>query len=152
MEFNRLDVATKELIWDDPADWLERLGIDPGGPVEVVDSDATTLTAAADKVLQVGGDRPFLVHLEPQAYHSTELVRKLWLRQVVLDHRHNLPVLTVLILLRKDANSPGLQGVYDRCLPDGRLMNRYHYRVVRLWMEDPEDYLNAGVAVLPLCR
>lgn len=150
MEFNPLDVATKELIWDEPADWLERFGIDPGGPVELIDSEATTLTAAADKVLKVGGDRPFLVDLEPHSYHETDVVRKLWLRQVALDHRHNLPVLTVLILLRKEANSPGLRGVYERKLPDGRLMNRYHYRVVRLWKEDPEDYLNAGVAVLPL--
>jgi hypothetical protein len=24
VEFNRFDVATKELVWDDPAAWLER--------------------------------------------------------------------------------------------------------------------------------
>ena len=25
--FNPFDVATKELIWDDPAAWLEKLGV-----------------------------------------------------------------------------------------------------------------------------
>ncbi len=29
MEFNRFDISTKELVWDDPAAWLEGLGIGP---------------------------------------------------------------------------------------------------------------------------
>src|SRR6185312_7538737 len=36
------------------------------------------------------------------------LVRTLWYRQVALDYKHDLPVLTVLMLLRKEANSPTL--------------------------------------------
>lgn len=104
----------------------------------------------ADKVIKVGGENPFLVDLEPHSYYDTEIVRTLWLRQVALDHRHNLPVLTVLILLHKRANSPQLVGTYTRELPDGRLTNRYDYRVVRLWQEDPEPYLNGGLAVVPL--
>ena len=150
MEFNRFDVSTKELVWEEPAAWLDRFGIARGGPVEVIDSEATALTAVADKVLRVGGESPFLVNLELHAYHETDLVRTLWLRQVLLDHRHGLPVLTVLVLLRKKANSPHLRGVYERRLPDGRPTNRYHYRVVRLWTEDPEDYLTAGTSLVPL--
>jgi predicted transposase YdaD len=150
VEHNRLDVATKELVWDEPANWLLRWGIDPAGPVEIVDSDATVLTTVADKVLRVGVDHPYLVNLEFHTYYDANVVRTLWLRQVVLDHRHNLPVLSVLVLLRKKADSPRLLGVYDRRLPDGRLTNRYHYRVVRLWKEDPEDYLTAGVSLVPL--
>lgn len=153
MATNYLDAATKELIWDDPAAWLERMGIDTEGlGVEVVDSDATTLVSTADKVIRVGGERPFLVDLEPHSYHDSDLVRTLWMRQVALDHRHNLPVLTVLILLHKRANSPDLSGSYTRELPDGRLTNRYDYRVVRLWQEDPEPYLNGGLAVVPLAN
>jgi hypothetical protein len=38
MEFNPFDVSTKELVWDGPADWLERYGIGPRGPVDVIDS------------------------------------------------------------------------------------------------------------------
>ena len=59
-------------------------------------------------------------------------------------------MLTVLILLRKEANSPGLTGSYERHLPDGSLTNRYHYRVVRLWQEDPDPYLTGGVNLVPL--
>ena len=59
-------------------------------------------------------------------------------------------MLTVLILLRKEANSPGLTGSYERHLPDGSLTNRYNYRVVRLWQEDPDPYLTGGVNLVPL--
>jgi len=150
MEFNRFDVSAKELVWDDPSAWLERFAIGPRGPIEVIDSDITTVTAAADKVVKVGGPDPYLVDLELQSYHETSLTRTLWFRQVALDYRHDLPVLTVLVLLCKEANSPGLTGVYERQLPDGWQTNRYNYRVVRLWREDPEPYVTAGVNLVPL--
>ncbi len=51
MDFNRLDVSAKELVWEGPDAWLERFAIGPLGPVTVIDSDITTLTASADKVL-----------------------------------------------------------------------------------------------------
>ena len=35
-------------------------------------------------------------------------------------------------------------------MPDGWLTNRYNYRVIRLWGEDPEPYLTAGVNLVPL--
>ena len=59
-------------------------------------------------------------------------------------------MLTVLVLLRKEANSPSLTGSYERQMPDGWMTNRYNYRVVRLWKEDPETYLKAGVSLVPL--
>ena len=37
-----------------------------------------------------------------------------------------------------------------RKMPDGWLTNRYNYRVVRLWREDPEPYLSGGVNLVPL--
>ena len=150
MDHNRLDVSAKELVWDDPASWVDRFGIGPPGPVSVIDSEITTLTASADKVLRVDGPAPYLLNLEPHSYNDKELARKLWYRQVALDYRHELPVLTVLILLRKEADSPSLTGRYERHLPDGSLSNCYNYRVVRLWQEDPEPYLTGGVNLVPL--
>ena len=150
MEFNRLDVSAKELVWDGPAAWVDRFGIGLPGPVSVIDSEITTLTASADKVLKVDAETPYLLNLEPHSYHDKDLARTLWYRHVALDYKHDLPVLTVLILLRKEANSPGLTGSYERQLPDGWLTSRYNYRVVRLWQEDPELYLTGGVNLMPL--
>ena len=120
------------------------------GTVDVIDSDITTLTASADKVIRVSEPEPYLVNIELQSYHDSDLVRTLWYRQVALDYRHNLPVLTVVVLLRKEANSPHLTGRYERKVPDGFQTNRYNYKVVRLWEDDPELYLNASVALIPL--
>ena len=150
MDFNRFDVSAKELVWDDPAAWLEGFGIGPRGPVEVIDSDITTLTAAADKVIHVGGPQPCLVSFEVQSSHQTDLVETTWFRQAALFHRHRLPVLTVPVLLRPDANSPSLTGTFELSMPDGWQTNRYNYRVVRLWQEDPESYLTGGVNLVPL--
>ncbi len=150
MESNRLDVSAKELVWDGPAAWVDRFGIGPPGPISVIDSEIATLTAFADKVLKVDGPVPYLLNLEPHSYNDPELARTLWYRQVALDYRHSLPVLTVLILLRKEANSPHLTGSYERHLPDGSLANRYNYRVVRLWQEAPDPYLTGGVNLVPL--
>jgi predicted transposase YdaD len=150
VEFNRFDISAKELIWDDPAAWLDRLGVGPIGPVDVIDSDITALTAAADKVILVGGKEPYLVNLELQSSHQTDLVETTWFRQAALFHRHRLAVLTVLVLLRREANSPSLTGCFDIHMPDGWLANRYNYRVVRLWREDPEAYLSSGVNLVPL--
>ena len=149
MEFNRFDVSTKELVWDDPAAWLEGFGM-VRGPVEVIDSDITTLSAVADKVIKVSEPEPYLVNIELQSSHEATLARTLWFRQTALDYRHDLPVLTLLILLRKEANSPSLTGSYERRMPDGRLTNRYDYHVVRLWRLDVESFLHAGVGLLPL--
>src|SRR5262249_27522961 len=150
MDFNRLDVSAKELVWEDPAACLERFRVGPRGPVSVIASDIPPLTASADKVLRVDGPEPYLVDLEPHSYHHTGLARTLWYRQVALDYRHNLPVLTVLMLLCKEANSPSLTVTYERRLPDGWPTNRYNYRVVRLWQEDPDPYLAGGGNLVPL--
>jgi predicted transposase YdaD len=150
LEFNRYDVSLKELVWDHPVACLERFGIGPPGPVEVIDSDITTLTASADKVIKVGGPEPYLVVIEFQTYHDTNIARTLWYRHVALDYRHNLPVLTVLVLVRKEANSPGLVGTYERHAPNGSRTNWYNFEVVRLWEEDPDSFLTASVVLVPL--
>jgi hypothetical protein len=150
VNFNPYDVATKELVWEEPSCWLPRLRIDPNVPLDVIESGITTLTASADKVIRIGAPTPFLLNLEFQGAHVTDLARTLWFRQVALDYQHSLPVLTALILLRKEANSPSLTGVYERQVPDGRATNRYHYEVVRLWEEDPDFYLNGSITLVPL--
>jgi predicted transposase YdaD len=150
VEFNRFDVATKELVWDDPAACLERFGIGPPGPVEVIDSDITAVTAGADKVIKVGGPEPYLVNLELQSSHDKELIETTWFRQAALYRRHKLPVLTVLVLLRRQANSPSFTGSFEIRMRDGWQTNQYNYRVVRLWQEEPDPYLTAGVNLVPL--
>jgi hypothetical protein len=69
----------------------------------------------------VGGPEPYLVNLELQSSHATDLVETLWFRQAALFRRHRLPVLTVLVLLRREANSPRLSALSkSACRTAGR--------------------------------
>jgi hypothetical protein len=61
-----------------------------------------------------------------------------------------MPVLTILVLLRREANPQNLTGCFEIRARDGWLTNHYNYRVARLWQEDPEPYLTAGVNLVPL--
>jgi len=131
VEFNPFDVSKKELVWDGPAAWLERFAIGPPGPIEVIDSDITAMTAGANKVIKVGGPEPYLVNLELQSSHDRELIETTWFRQAALFRRHRLPVLTVLLLLRRQANSPSFTGFFEIRMRDGWHTNQYNYRVVR---------------------
>ncbi len=112
MAFNRFDIATKELVWDGPAAWLERFGIGPPGPVDVIDSDITALTAVADKVIKVSGPETYLVNISLRSSHDKDLVATTLFRLAALYHRHKLPVLTVLVLLRREANLPSFTGFF----------------------------------------
>jgi hypothetical protein len=48
------------------ADWLPFSGRNPA-PARVIDSDISTVTSVADKVLRVEAEQPWLMHLEAQA-------------------------------------------------------------------------------------
>jgi predicted transposase YdaD len=145
------DATTKALIETRPGDWLPLLGFPAGLPVRLIDADLATVSAAADKVVRVGaGRRAWLLHLEFQAGRDAGLVARTRLYNVLLDHRHGLPVLSVLILLRPDADGPELTGVEERVLPTGERSLQFRYRVVRVWELPVETVLNAPPGVLPL--
>ncbi len=74
------DPTLKALVETEPESWPALLG-DPTGPTEVIDSDVATVSGAADKVLRVSADPPYLLHLEFVAGHdAADLPRKLLVR------------------------------------------------------------------------
>jgi hypothetical protein len=61
-----LDATMRNLFELGPATWLEVLDApvpDPG-LVGVIDSNLSTVTAEADKLVRVGGPEPYLFHAE----------------------------------------------------------------------------------------
>jgi hypothetical protein len=112
------DPTLKVLVETEPASWPVILGR-PAGPTEVIDADIATVSGAADKVLRVAADPPYLLHLEFVAGHDVaRLPRKLHVRNGLLDDRHNLRVRSCVVLLRPQADSPQLTGRYVRAFPD----------------------------------
>lgn len=69
---------------------------------------------------------------------------------VLLHDRHELPVHTAVVLLRPEAQSPGLTGTYRYQVQGSACFTEFHYQLVRIWEQAPETLLEGGLGTLPL--
>jgi hypothetical protein len=145
------DATAKDLLEAHPGSWMEYLHLRSRGPVCVIDADLSTVTTEADKVLRVDDEpQPWLVHIELQAGRDRRFVPRLLRYNVLLNYRHELPVLSVVVLLRPEADAPDLTGAIERVLPDGRGYLRFQYHVVRAWQQPVDAVLRGGLGTLPM--
>jgi hypothetical protein len=145
------DVTFKHLVEMRPADVLTYVGLAGGQRVQVIDADLSTVLVGADKVLLVGrGTRRFLLHLEFQTGPDRKLLMRLFAYNALLVRRHGLPVWTVLILLKPEANSPRLTGELQIHLPNGRRCHWFEYQIVPVWTKPVASVLTGGLGMLPL--
>jgi predicted transposase YdaD len=118
--------------------------------VGVVDADVSTVTAATDKVLRLQ-EPDAVVHFDFQAGPDASLPRRVHGYNALLEDRHGLEVLSVVVLLRPEADLRSISGVYERRFPgktEPYLIFRYD--VIRVWELPPEDLLRGGLGTLPL--
>jgi predicted transposase YdaD len=120
--------------------------------VTVEDTDlATVVSGAVDKVLRVHARPEYLLHLDFQSGHDAAVLpRRLRLYNGVLDYRHDRLVLSVAVLLRREADSPQLTGVFERSFPGQEPVTLLRYRVIRVWQLPVEQLLAGGLGTLPL--
>ncbi len=144
------DATLKELVESYPDDWLAVLGITPAGPVRLIDADLSTITTQADKIMRIDAPKPWLMHIDLQASRDPTLDRRSLKYNVLAHDRHVLPVRTVIVLLRPEADAPNLTGSYQYEAPEGDTTLEFRYRVVRLWQQPVETVLAGGVGTLPL--
>ncbi len=111
----RFDATMRELFELEPAAWLEFLGIPVPDPrqVKVIDSNLSTFTAEADKVVRVGGDDPLIVHIEFLSGRDSAYPEQAVWYNTLLGRRHQVPVWTVLVLQRVAAMIPGVRGIWE---------------------------------------
>jgi predicted transposase YdaD len=143
------DAATKHLVETMPADWLALAGV-TGVTAQTIDADLSTVTAAADKAILVTSPARWLVNLEPQSGPDKWLDKRLCEYGVLLDGKYNLPVQTIVILLRRAADGRHVTGEYRRSLPNGACYQWFKYQVIRLWEQPVEALLQSGLGTLPL--
>ncbi len=136
------DVATKQLVEADPLAWLRFLEL-PGEAAELMDADLATVVAEADRILRVTAP-DYLAHFEMQAAYKTDMGDRTLFYNVVAYYKYRLPIESVVLLLRKEADGPAMSGR----VAYGSLA--FTYRVVRLWEKSPEKLLNAPLPLLPL--
>jgi hypothetical protein len=66
------DAATKHLFESDPGTWLAYADLLPDGPLTVIDTDLSTVTAAADAVVRLDGPAPWIVITRLHSVESWE--------------------------------------------------------------------------------
>ena len=144
------DASTKYLVQTRLADWLPLCGRTTTSPIQIIDADLATVTAAADRVLRICEDPPWLAHLELQASRDPDLVPNLPVYNVLLERRHSALVRTFVVLLRRAADSPELTGTLQRGFPGEPPYLVFRYGVVRVWQLPVETFLGGGLGILPL--
>jgi len=150
MPSKTFDAIFKNLVESGPNDWPVFVG-QPAAPTQVIDADIATVSGAADKVLRVETAVPYLLHLEFVAGHdAARLPRLLHVRNALLENRHDLPVRSVVVLLRPEADSPALTGTRSQGFPGEEPYDWFRYQVIRLWQMPVQPLLEGGPAVLPL--
>jgi predicted transposase YdaD len=143
------DASTKFLVTEHPADWLALCERPAHGEVEALDVDLATVTAAADRVLRIHDDPPWLFHLELQANRDPGLAANLHLWNALLERRYGPPVHSMVVLLRESAEA-GVSGVLERGFSGEHPYLVFRYQVVRVWQIPVETILAGGVGILPL--
>ena len=114
------DTTTKYLVQTYPTDWVAFVGLGDltmPQPVEVVDANLSAVSAEADKVVRVGDADPWLVHLEFQSTYDPTMGQRLVRYSSMLHLQHQIPVASVLVLLRPEADGAAIDGEYRMGLP-----------------------------------
>jgi predicted transposase YdaD len=152
MSSKPFDATLKDLIEEDSAAWPALVGPWPVRRVTVIDADVSTVSAAADKVIRVEGPQgDWLLNLEPQSGYAADGPERLHMYSALLHRRHELPVHSAMLLLRRDANASNLTGVLELRLPgEAESYDVFRYQVIRLWLEPVSRLLAGGLGPLAL--
>jgi predicted transposase YdaD len=144
------DATGKELIETDPAGWVEFLGAAaPAWAVRLVDSELSTVTTEADKVIRVDTPYRWFLHIDIQTGSDATLERRLLRYNALLHARHGAPVATVVVLLRKAADMKWLSGCVALAPPVGPSWE-FRYQVIRVWERPVADFLTGPLGLVPL--
>jgi predicted transposase YdaD len=146
----RFDASMKYLLELFPRAGPALLGLRTRRRVSVLNADLATVTTLADKVLRIHDPEPWILLVELQSSHRSRLPPSLAAYNTLLDNRHVLPVGSVVVLLRSEADRPELTGVHQRLRPDGSCYLDFRYTVVRVWQQPFEQFLTGELGLLPL--
>jgi predicted transposase YdaD len=139
---NPFDVVMKRIVEDDPIGLLHFAGLS-GGYAEPFDAELATISPQADYILRVH-EPDYLAHFEFLSAYKADIGRRMLLYAALAHYNHELPVESVLILLRNEADGRFASGAVEYG------SNTHRYRVIRLWELQLATILNGPPALLPL--
>lgn len=126
------------------ADCFARFAGMPSGPSSTISTNLSS-SLQADRVFRIDSDPPYLLHLELESSPRLGIPSELHRYNTLIDHRHDLPVETVLILLRPKAQASDMTGRYQRFGATGRPIVEFHYHIERIWKRPIEYWRGCGI-------
>jgi hypothetical protein len=146
----KFDATVKDLVQFYPADYADVLRLPEKSAFRVVNVDLSAVTAATDVVL-VRGDPPLaVVDLNFQTGRDPDLLATVLVYNALLYRRFRVPVHSLIVLLRPEANDATLDdGLHYAVWPERGSVG-HQVEVERLWQRPVEELLQGGVGVLPL--
>jgi predicted transposase YdaD len=135
------DVTSKYLIRNYSKELLAWSGIHDVQQIQIVDTDVSAVSAAVDAVLDVVDTEHYIVHWEFQAVDDPQLESRLYRYSGLLAESHQLPVLTILVLLRRFSGWKQLTGRFEMKV-HGEITGTLSYRVLRAWELDAKQILS----------
>ncbi|MCI0701904.1 MAG: hypothetical protein L0241_12555 [Planctomycetia bacterium] len=146
------DATLNVLIDEHVAEWAgflaARCGV-PSGPATALDTDLSA-TLQADRLFRVNGSVPAAIHLELESTGRLGIPDELLRYNVAARAIIELPVHSVLVLLRPKATATDLTGQLDVIGANGQPYLTFCYTVVRIWQETVDALVAAGPGVAPL--
>lgn len=143
------DTGLKLLIGEKPQDFISWLV--PGAKYRrIVSPHLPGRKIDADSLFEISLNRkPMLFHIEFQSYRDRAIVKRLWEYNVRATLKYDLPVLSFVFYLKRESKPAESPYIWE--LPNGKVVHRFQFAVVKLWEERAETLKQTGLAgLLPL--
>ncbi len=144
------DATLKDMGRESPRGFLDTFDRPPTGPVRPLNVDLSTVTTLADLILGLGDPLEEVIHFDFQSSAAAWKHADLLVYNALVYAHYQVPVHTIVLLLRPQAAHANLNGeVRYSPRPERGSMN-FSYEVVRLWERPAAELLAADLGVVPL--
>lgn len=152
-EYKPWDKKMKRLFREAPLDLLKWLfaGVQL---ISIVSTELDGETIYTDLLYEVmlNGER-FLIHIEFQRKRDSKMAERLWEYNVRATLQYKCPVWSCVVYLKKDRkkDSTVTEPFLEKTLPDGQMVHRFNFQVIKLWEISTEELLEKRLSgLLPL--
>lgn len=144
------DATLKDLGEESPEAFVREFDGPSPLPITPLNVDLSTVTTAADLVFGLGNPLQEVIHIDCQASAKADLAADLHAYNSLLYRRLLVPIHTIVLMLRPQAQHSALTGSLKYVARPGRGGTTFDYEIVRLWERPVEHFLSGPVGIAPL--
>lgn len=145
------DITLKHIVDRYPGDWARLAGFEVDDALQPLDAGLATIAPEADRVFRVAADVAWILHLEFQSSYDPDLPRRVHAYNTMVEWKYGLPVRSIVLLLRCEADGPAMGGVVEKQLPgDSAPYVLFRFGVLRVWEMAADELLGGGLGNVPL--